>query len=608
MDEKLYRKIRIINSWFIIVLMIGLFFCYYIPWFSIDETHPVQDNLYFNLNMMKKSADEEILGLSENIELLIISMWIMLIFALFSQLGLSIYTSPEYDTIGLLFILSGSLITVISSFLAFIFNYMIISGIQGLSASVYPSYVLPGLNYYYLPMISIIFLMILSVYYTLLVAPSCLTPLKKIEVEEDKEIWRKAAESQKQKLFLDPPDSEKLSKPSKDIKLPAGFQGDDLNNQVNQKTGFFDDDQNDFKKNSKDNISDDFINQSDYKQHKNDKSSFEEGKPFFDQDEKLSEKKEKDKESEFRGPVVDNETQKLKNEKIGSEKNDYDFSKKAKETENEYVDVTEDDVEDEGKAEGFEFEEEIDEKDDLKIEKTTEKNEQKYPQQKQVSVFGDSSGGKQELEKTKEVLHSSDDDKIENSDAFEKTFLTKFQKRLSERKQDKGSTDFSGEEKIVQNDNEEKQDQFKTEEPGIKSSFSKEQARAEIMKFLEENRDKAKNVDNKEPQRNDKDLKPDEKPENNSPVLETTAENINVTMEQTIEEKEQINEKYEEKKIPSEENIHDETVENVEDRTVDVLTVRCPKCKTEFDVNTNDDENVVQIKCPHCGESGVLKK
>ncbi len=598
MDAKLYRRIRIINSWFIIVLMLGLFFCYYIPWFSIDQTHPVEDNLYFNYNMMKKSSDEKILGVSETVELLIISMWIILIFALFSQLGLSIYSSPDYDTIGLLFILSGSIITIISSFLAFIFNYMVINGIQDLSSAVYPSYVLPGLNYYYLPMISIIILMVLSVYYTLLVAPSCLNHLKKIEVEEDKEIWRKAAESQKQTLSLNPPDSKKLSKPRKDIKLPAGFQGNNLNDQVDQENSFFDNEKNDFKTDSKEHISNDFAKPSDYKQNKNNKSLIEEGKPFFDQDEEENERKEEDKKREFRSPVVDDETQKLKTDKITSDKNDY-------------VEFTEE-VDEEHEEENRDFEFEENNEDDLKIEKTKEKNEQEYPQQKQVSVFGDSVKENQNKnidknnEQSSEVLHCSDNVNVEKSDDFEKTFLSKFQKRLSERKKDTKSSEIPMEEKLVQNDSEDKQEKtIKNDAMESKSSFSKEKARAEIMKFLEESRGNAKIDSSENKENNDVNLKTDEESVIDKAQLEPPVENEDIVSEQTISDNESLNEKLEQDKIQEEENIQNEPGAET---SAEVLTVRCPKCKNEFDVETSSDEDVVQIECPHCGESGVLKK
>lgn len=595
MDEKLYRKIRVLNTWFLIVLMLALFFSYYIPWFSIDQDHPVEDNLYFNINMIKKSTDEEIQDISEKAELLIISMWIILIFSLFSQLGLSIYNSPEYNTIGLLFILSGSLITVISSFLAFIFNYMVINGIQGLSAPVYPSYVMPGINYYYLPLASIMTLMVLSVYYTLLVAPSCLNHLKKIEIEEDKEIWRKASESQNQRKFVNPPDTEEITKTRKDIKLPAGFEGNNLKDQTEPKKDFFNKEENGFKssgfsKNSKSLDNTDF-----YKKTVENKVSQDKNIPFFDDG-----KKEKDtdhtEKNEFRSPAINKETQASGKEEKEIRNDDYKDEQKSN-GDKEYI---KSESKDEDKE--FKIQEEKIETPDVEDEKLETRKQRPDIQQNQVSVWGKSNSSEKNNEETKEEHDqpSADMENLDNkSDSFEKSFLSKFEKRLGERKNEKESSDFTVEKK------EEKISKDK-ESASEKTTFSKEKAKSEIMKFLQENRENYKNEQTENARSTTNEV---EKSVFNSKELEPSEGKPDIGL-QSEENAEKVTETIEEKKPVSEEKESIETSESEqveENESIDVFNVRCPKCQNEFEVENNSDD-VIHTKCPHCGETGIIRK
>ena len=107
MKNGLLDRIKKILSWIIFLSFFGIIFTSLIPWISVSETYPVEEDLFFNLDMMKKSNNENMITLSETVDLISISFFLLFCFCILSYLGLILYRSNKAKSISQIIIIIG---------------------------------------------------------------------------------------------------------------------------------------------------------------------------------------------------------------------------------------------------------------------------------------------------------------------------------------------------------------------------------------------------------------------------------------------------------------------------------------------------------------------
>jgi len=165
MKKVLTDKVGKLTAWIMFLSIIGLVFTSVLPWISVTETTPVEGELFFNLEMMEKSHNEDIINLSEKINLIDTSFFLVLIFSILSYLSFIIYRSRTCSSFAQLMIIIGGCAIIILSVLIIFSNFNFIKtveDIEGISAS----YMFTSIKYAYMPLIVGVGLLISSVSYT----------------------------------------------------------------------------------------------------------------------------------------------------------------------------------------------------------------------------------------------------------------------------------------------------------------------------------------------------------------------------------------------------------------------------------------------------------
>lgn len=165
MKKVLTDKVGKLTAWIMFLSIIGLVFTSVLPWISVTETTPVEGELFFNLEMMEKSHNEDIINLSEKINLIDTSFFLVLIFSILSYLSFIIYRSRTCSSFAQLMIIVGGCAIIILSVLIIFSNFNFIKtveDIEGISAS----YMFTSIKYAYMPLIVGVGLLISSVSYT----------------------------------------------------------------------------------------------------------------------------------------------------------------------------------------------------------------------------------------------------------------------------------------------------------------------------------------------------------------------------------------------------------------------------------------------------------
>ena len=165
MKKVLTGKVGKLTAWIMFLSITGLALTSILPWISVTETTPVEGELFFNLEMMKKSYNEDIIDLSEKINLIDTSFFLVLIFSILSYLSLTIYRSQRYSSFSQsMMIIEGCVIVILSAFIVFLnFNFIkTVEDIEGISAS----YIFLCIKYVHILLILCVGLLISSVSYT----------------------------------------------------------------------------------------------------------------------------------------------------------------------------------------------------------------------------------------------------------------------------------------------------------------------------------------------------------------------------------------------------------------------------------------------------------
>ena len=202
MKKVLTAKVGKLTAWVMFLSITGLALTSILPWISFTETTPVEEELFFNLEMMKKSYNEDVVDLSEKINLIDTSFFLVLIFSILSYLSLTIYRSQKYSSFSQsMMIIEGCAIVILSAFIIFLnFNFIkTVEDIEGISAS----YIFLSIKYIHILLILCVGLLISSVSYTGIVviySVRCLRDTTKQKTSEQEELSKKNPEKYEENI------------------------------------------------------------------------------------------------------------------------------------------------------------------------------------------------------------------------------------------------------------------------------------------------------------------------------------------------------------------------------------------------------------------------
>ncbi len=144
--------------------IIGLILLSLLPWISVVENDSVKEDLYFNFEMMKKSSNEEISDLADDLNLINISFWALIILCLLSYIGATIQISGKFSVLGNILLLIGCTALIFS--ILVIYLQLIISENIGKIDTISASTIYTPINYAYILLIPSFLILICSAIYT----------------------------------------------------------------------------------------------------------------------------------------------------------------------------------------------------------------------------------------------------------------------------------------------------------------------------------------------------------------------------------------------------------------------------------------------------------
>jgi len=210
------KKAQNLTIILIISSMISLFFVSLIPWLSVEESNQVKENLHFNFEMIKKSSNPQISSLSYDINLIIYSFWLIIIFSIISFLGSTIHASGKYIKAGQILLFFGCITLILLVFSIYLQIKM--PGKINEIEFVNHSSIISPFYYLYLILISSIIALLSSISYTWAFSSHSIQKYKELK-EQKKE---KTKQLKKSKLAKKKTEV-KIEKPLK-VKKPAKIE------------------------------------------------------------------------------------------------------------------------------------------------------------------------------------------------------------------------------------------------------------------------------------------------------------------------------------------------------------------------------------------------
>ena len=142
----------------------GLFVLTFFPMVSVAEEDYIKKDLHFSIDMMTASNNEELLDLGDQLNLIMISFWAIIILSLVSFVGGIIFTSGKISIVGKISIISGCATLAFAVLIMLqIFRFNVnLDNFDKISASA----IFPGFNYFYFLLIPGIMILIFSIFYT----------------------------------------------------------------------------------------------------------------------------------------------------------------------------------------------------------------------------------------------------------------------------------------------------------------------------------------------------------------------------------------------------------------------------------------------------------
>ncbi|MEF8879570.1 MAG: hypothetical protein V5A64_04180 [Candidatus Thermoplasmatota archaeon] len=198
MNRRKFKKIMKITSFLVFLSILCLVFAHFIPWFYVDSIEK-KGGLYFSLDMAKKSDNLEIQSISEKVNLLTISLWVILSFSLLSYIGLTFYRIEKYELASFLIMLAGGIGCLISSILGLFFNYKSIIAIQE-SSILHQSLLIYVFYYPYIPFFIMFLLAFLAILYNTKVVPDSIKYFQSI-IKKNREIRKKVNRVSEEEVY-----------------------------------------------------------------------------------------------------------------------------------------------------------------------------------------------------------------------------------------------------------------------------------------------------------------------------------------------------------------------------------------------------------------------
>ena len=215
MKKELSEKVDKLIAWVIFLSIVGIFLTSLIPWISVNETEPVVGELHFNFEMMKKRNNNNMQTLSERIQLINTSFFLLLIFSILAYIGNTIFKSKKFVLFSLILMIIGGSAIVVLSVLIVQANYNYIKTVDDLVDTSIPT-IITHFKYAYFPLIIGVSSLIISTFFEWNITSFIVSNIKESKIQrkymEDEELLDKTSEkdediSQKEPLFIkDKPD------------------------------------------------------------------------------------------------------------------------------------------------------------------------------------------------------------------------------------------------------------------------------------------------------------------------------------------------------------------------------------------------------------------
>jgi len=158
------KKAERLTILIILLSIVSLILLSLLPWISVAENDSVKEDLHFNVEMIEESNNEQIRDLANNLNLINISFWTLLIFGLFSFMGATIHASGKFSIIGYVMLLIGCA-TLILSILILDLQIVLLGDIEKIDL-VSASTVFTPFNYAYILLAPSFLILIFSISYT----------------------------------------------------------------------------------------------------------------------------------------------------------------------------------------------------------------------------------------------------------------------------------------------------------------------------------------------------------------------------------------------------------------------------------------------------------
>jgi len=173
-----------LTFWVIILSIVGLVLISLLPWISVTESDGINDNLIFNLEMMSKSNNLAIKNIANQLNLVNVLLWTLIILGIVSLIGATIYSSGKYSLLGQILLMVGCVMIVSGIFVLHV--QLSIYNIIEKNLIITSADVFPHIKYSFILLLISIIIFIFSAVYVVLIILHLAERIKEL-IKESKE-------------------------------------------------------------------------------------------------------------------------------------------------------------------------------------------------------------------------------------------------------------------------------------------------------------------------------------------------------------------------------------------------------------------------------------
>lgn len=166
--DKTAKKIEGLTISVIFLSIVGLILISFLPWVSVTEEDWIKEDLYFNFEMMKKSDNENITSLANELDLISLLYWGLIIIGFLVLIVILMHAFVKTIPTVILLLIIGLAVLIIS-ILVFYLQFTFVRNIEGID-SISLATLIPFFYYAYIPLILSLVLLIISVRHTVVVS------------------------------------------------------------------------------------------------------------------------------------------------------------------------------------------------------------------------------------------------------------------------------------------------------------------------------------------------------------------------------------------------------------------------------------------------------